>query len=414
MQNAESLSRDQIREFLRSSEPIEFTSGGREERYLWVERVLAAQRYRSLGKSERGLVRAYLRKVTGLSEAQTTRLIRAYLDYGVVQPQSYQRHAFAVRYTAEDIALLVDVDRAHGRLSGPATRRILERADEQFGEKQYERLSKISVAHLYNLRANARYRNQAAVFERTQSTAATIGQRRKPDPQGRPGYVRVDTVHQGDSAGTKGVYHINAVDAVTQWQVVGCAEKISEAYLLPVLAAVLAQFPFPIRGFHADNGSEYINHRVAEMLRKLHAEFTKSRACRSQDNALVEGKNGAVIRKLIGYGHIAGAHAAALQNFYGEHLNPYLNFHRPCGFATVSLDERGKRQRKYKIEDYRTPFEKLHSLPEAESFLKPGLSLRELEKRSLAISDTECARRMSAAKAKLLRRCLTPSSPNVR
>jgi uncharacterized protein YggL (DUF469 family) len=101
MQNAESLSRDQIREFLRSSEPIEFTSGGREERYLWVERVLAAQRYRSLGKSERGLVRAYLRKVTGLSEAQTTRLIRAYLDYGVVQPQSYPRHAFAVRYTAK-------------------------------------------------------------------------------------------------------------------------------------------------------------------------------------------------------------------------------------------------------------------------------------------------------------------------
>ena len=142
-----------------------------------------------------------------------------------------------------------------------------------------------------------------------------------------------------------------------------------------MLAAVLAQFPFPIRGFHADNGSEYVNHRVAGMLRKLHAEFTKSRACRSQDNALVEGKNGAVIRKLIGYGHIAGQHATALQNFYVEHLNPYLNFHRPCGFATVRLDERGKRERKYKIEDYRTPFEKLQSLPEAERFLKPGLSL---------------------------------------
>jgi hypothetical protein len=177
---------------------------------------------------------------------------------------------------------------------------------------------------------------------------------------------------------------------------------------------VLAQFPFPIRGFHADNGSEYINHRVADMLRKLHAEFTKSRACRSQDNALVEGKNGAVIRKLIGYGHIAGLHAAALQKFYLEHLNPYLNFHRPCGFATVSLDERGKRQRKYKIGDYKTPFEKLHSLPEAERFLKPGLSLPELEKRALAISDTECARRMSAAKTKLLRQCQTTSLPKFR
>jgi len=414
MQNAESLSRDQIREFLRSSEPIEFTSGGREERYGWVERVLAAQKYGKLGKRERGLVRAYVRKVSGLSEAQSTRLIRAFLDHGVVRAQPYQRHTFAAKYTAEDIALLAEVDRAHGRLSGPATRRILQRAYEQFGEQQYERLAKISVAHLYNLRASARYRNQAAVFEPTRSTAAAIGQRRKPDPQGRPGYVRVDTVHQGDSAGAKGVYHINAVDAVTQWQVVGCAEKISEAYLVPVLAAVLAQFPFPIRGFHADNGSEYINHRVAEMLGKLHAEFTKSRACRSQDNALVEGKNGAVIRKLIGYGYIAGQHAAALQEFYREHLNPYLNFHRPCGFATVSWDERGKRQRKYKTEDYRTPFEKLQSLPEAERFLKPGLSLPELEKRALAVSDTECARRMSAAKAKLLRQCQTPSLPKFR
>jgi len=411
MQNAESLSRDQIQEFLRSSDPIEFNGGGREERYRWVERVLVAQKYRDLGKRERGLVRRYLRKVTGLSEAQTTRLIRTYLDCGVIRARPYQRHRFAARYTVEDVALLAEVDRAHGRLSGPATRRILQRAYEQFEERQYERLAKISVGHLYNLRASGRYRNQAAVFAPTQSTAAAIGQRRKPDPQGRPGYVRVDTVHQGDRAGAKGVYHINAVDAVTQWQVVGCAEKISEAYLVPVLAAVLAQFPFPIRGFHADNGSEYINHRVAEMLRKLHAEFTKSRACRSQDNALVEGKNGAVIRKIIGYGHIAGPHAAALQKFYVEHLNPYLNYHRPCGFATVSLDQRGKRQRKYKIEDYRTPFEKLQSLPEAEQFLKPGLSLPGLEKQALAISDTECAQRMSAAKAKLLRQCQTPSLP---
>src|SRR5437588_4531810 len=161
MQNAESLSRDQIQEFLRSSEAIEFTSGGREERYLWVERVLAAQKYRELGKKERGLVRAYVRKVTGLSEAQTTRMVRAFLDHGAVCARPYQRHTFAARYTSEDIALLADVDRAHGRLSGPATRRILQRAYAQFREQQYERLRKISVGHLYNLRASARDRNQA-------------------------------------------------------------------------------------------------------------------------------------------------------------------------------------------------------------------------------------------------------------
>ena len=405
MWNAESLSREQIREFLKSSESIEFAGCGRHEKYAWVERVLQAQRYGELGKLERGVVRAYVEKMTGLSVSQATRLIRTFLDQGVVQVAPYQRHRFRTQYTAGDIALLAEVDRAHERLSGPATRRILEREYGQFGNPQYERLAKISVAHLYNLRASARYRNQAAVYEATRPTAIAIGERRKPEPQGRPGFLRVDTVHQGDWDGAKGVYHVNAVDTVTQWQVVGCASKISEAYLLPVLQAVLAQFPFAILGFHADNGSEYINHQVAKMLGKLHAEFTKSRACRSQDNALVEGKNGAVIRKLIGYGHIAGEHAEAIGKFYTQHLNPYLNFHRPCGFATVSLDDRGKRRRQYKTEDYRTPFETLQSLERVEQYLKPGTSLGELEREAMAMSDTACARQMSTAKSRLLREC---------
>jgi transposase InsO family protein len=361
MRNAESLSQEQIGEFVRSSQPIEFVGCGRDERYAFVERVLGVQNYASLGKRERGWVRAYVEKVTGMSVSQTTRVIRRFLDDGVVRTTPYERHSFPTLYRPEDIALLAGVDRVHERLSGPATRRILQREYEQFGNPQYERLAQISVSHLYNLRASARYRNQAAVFELTRPSVIAIGERRRPDPEGRPGFLRVDTVHQGDWDGAKGVYHINAVDAVTQWQVVGCASKISETYLLPVLQAVLEQFPFVVLGFHVDNGSEYINHRVAKLLAKLHAEFTKSRACRSQDNALVEGKNGAVIRKLIGYGHIASEHAEAIGEFYTQHLNPYLNFHRPCGFATVSLDERGKRRRRYKAEDYQTPFEKLKS-----------------------------------------------------
>jgi len=409
MLNAESLSQEQIREFLKSSRPIEFGGCGRNEKYAWVERVLGAQNYGALGKGERGVVRAYVEKVTGMSVSQTTRLIRGFLDSGEVRIAPYQRHGFPARYRVEDIALLAEVDRVHERLSGPATRRILQRECEQFGNTQFERLAQISVAHLYNLRASACYRNQAAVFEPTRPTGIAIGERRRPDPRGRPGFLRVDTVHQGDWDGAKGVYHINAVDAVTQWQVVGCASKISEVYLLPVLEAVLAQFPFVVLGFHVDNGSEYINHRVAKMLDKLHAEFTKSRACRSQDNALVEGKNGAVVRKLMGYGYIAGEHAEAIGKFYAQHLNPYLNFHRPCGFATVSLDERGKRQRQYKTEDYQTPLEKLKSLERAEQYLKPGVNLADLEREALAMSDTECARKMNAAKSRLLRQCKVQS-----
>src|SRR5436853_1083144 len=117
----------------------------------------------------------------------------------------------------------------------------------------------------------------------------------------------------------------------------GCTAQISENWLLPVLAQILQQFPFHIRGFHSDNGSEFINHTVSQLLNKLLAEQTKSRPRHSNDNGLVESKNAAVIRKHIGYGYIASGHATALMNFYREHLNPYLNFHRPCGVPEVTI-----------------------------------------------------------------------------
>ena len=215
MRNAESLSQEQIREFLNSTQPIEFAGSGRGERYAWVEQVLGAQKYPALGQRERGVVRGYVEKVTGMSASQTTRLIRKFLDHGRVGMAVYQRHSFQARYTREDIGLLAEVDRVHERLSGPATRRILEREYEQFGNQQYERLAKISVSHWYNLRASGRYRNQAAVLEPTRPSAMGIGERRRPDPRGRPGFLRVDTVHPGDWDGAKGVYPINAVDVIT-------------------------------------------------------------------------------------------------------------------------------------------------------------------------------------------------------
>ena len=403
MQNAENLNPDQIRRFLELSEGVEFAGQSRAEVYAFTERVLVTQQYAGLGKKERGAVRRYLSKVTGLSLPQIARLIAKYRKSGKVEAEPNRRHPFAARYTDGDIALLAEVDRAHERLSGPATKRILEREHGEFGKQEFQRLAGISVSHLYNLRRSLRYRRQAAVFEPTRPTPVSIAERRKPDPRGRPGFLRIDTVHQGDWDGVKGVYHINAVDAVTQWQVVGCAGKISEHYLIPVLEAMLHQFPFRILGFHSDNGSEFINRTVARLLEKLHAEFTKSRSNRSQDNALVEGKNGAVIRKLIGYGHIPGEQAERVQKFYAAHLNPYLNFHRPCGFATVSLDARGKRRRSYPAGDYQTPYEKLKSLPEAAQYLKPEVGFAQLDRRAARMSDTECARKMGAAKARLLR-----------
>jgi transposase InsO family protein len=154
------------------------------------------------------------------------------------------------------------------------------------------------------------------VFHKTRPTPVSIGERRRPEPDGRPGYLRVDAVHQGDQDGVKGVYHINAVDEVTQWQIVGATPRISEAWLKPLLESMLAQFPFRIRGFHSDNGSEFINHTVAESLNKLLIEQTKPRPRHSNDNGLVESKNGAVIRKHMGFDHIPAGHADSINIFW--------------------------------------------------------------------------------------------------
>ena len=370
MQAADQLSLEQIQAFLEASEEVGFKGRKREEVYGWVNQILRQQRYEQLGRKSRGLVRRYVEKMTGLSRAQTTRLISVYRNGEEVKPKEYRRHRFPQRYTREDVDLLATVDAAHERLSGPATKKLLYRAYHDFGDARYQRLWKLSVAQLYRLRQSRRYREQQMVYQPTRPTKVSIGERRRPEPNGQPGYLRVDTVHQGDLEGAKGVYHINAVDEVTQWEVVGATAQISEAYLLPVLEAMLRQFPFHIHGFHSDNGSEFINHTVAKLLNKLLIEQTKSRPRHSNDNGLAEAKNGAVVRKHMGYNYIAAGHAATIDTFYQEHFNPYLNFHRPCGVPERKANAKGKEKRVYQW--YATPWEILRQLPGLAGHLKEG------------------------------------------
>ena len=404
MHEAEKLSLESISQFVLASEELRFESENRQQVYEWVESVLVQQEYTRQGKAARGLLRRYVEKMTGLSRAQVTRLIACYTASGRVEVTVYRRRRFPQRYTRGDIELLASVDEAHETLSGPATRRILEREFELFGKPEYARLATISVAHLYNLRQHPRYRERLLHYTKTRPTTVSIGERRKPQPQGQPGFLRVDTVHQGDQpgSGAKGVYHINAVDEVTQWQVVASTPRISEAYLKPVLAAMLHQFPFRIKGFHSDNGSEFINKTVAELLDKMLIEQTKSRPRQSGDNGLVESKNGAVIRKHIGYGYIDAGHADSLNVFYREHLNPYLNYHRPCAQAEVKIDEKGRKRVRYRR--YQTPLETLSNLDKPAQYMRQGRSLNALKRVAAAISDTDAAKRMQQAKNKLFER----------
>src|SRR5437660_2661848 len=395
----EKLSLQQIAKFLAAAKEVQFKASERKEIYGWIERLLCQQQYVRQGRRARGLLRRYIGKMTGLSRAQLTRLVGRYVATGQVRMKSSHRHRFRQRDTRADIELLAQVDEAHEGLSGPATRRILQREFHEYGKAEFERLAGISHGHLYNLRRHPRYRQRRQNYQKTRPSMVPIGERRRPDPKGRPGYLRVDTVHQGDTETAKGVYHINAVDEVTQWEIAASVERISEVYLEPVLATLLTQFPFVIHGFHSDNGSEFINQTVAKLLNKLMIKQTKSRPRHSNDNGLAETKNGAVIRKHMGYGPMAAEQAAAVQQFYRNHFNPYLNFHRPCAQPQLYTDEKGRTRRQYRL--YLTPWESLQQVPKAAQYLRKGMSLAMLERVAGAVSDTEAAQRMQRAKQKL-------------
>ena len=394
---AEKLGLVEIEAFLSASESVRFVSCGRMEIYSWVERLLCHHEYPLQGRRSKGLLRAYAEHMTGLSRAQSTRLIGAYVKAGRIAPKPSLRPRFRRHYTADDVELLASVDRAHERLSGQATRHILKREFEVYGKPEFERLAKLSSSHLYNLRRSPRYGLRS--YEKTRPSAIQIGQRRKPAPNAQPGFLRIDTVHQGDGPEGKGIYHINAVDEVTQWEVVLATPRISEAWLEPLLESMLRQFPFAILNFHTDNGSEFINKTVAQLLEKLLIGQTKSRPRKSGDNGLVETKNAAIVRKHIGWGHISPAHAAPINQFYTGFLNPYVNYHRPSAQAEVQIDDKGRKRRLYK--KWQTPFEKLLSLDRPQQFLRPGLSIAALKRVAATMSDTEAARRMQQAKSNM-------------
>jgi hypothetical protein len=396
---------EQVKQFLEGTERVEFRGLTVEEKYGWIERVLVRFRYQGLERAEKGVIRRYIEKVSGYSRAQVSRLIREYKRRGRLKRTQYRRHRFPRRYPSSDIELLARTDELHGYLSGQATKKIMEREYSFYGHLEFRNISQISIAHLYNLRRSRIYRSITKRFTKTRPAVVKIGERVRPDPVGRPGYIRIDTVHQGDLNGQKGVYHINAVDEVTQWQIVASVERISETYLVPALESMLSPtlsgFPFFITGFHSDNGSEFINHTVAKLLNKLLIRFTKCRARHTNDNGLVESKNGSVVRKQLGYAYIPQACAELINQYNRAFLNPYVNFHRPCFFPVSVIDHKGKIKKTYPYEKVMTPYEKLKSLADGESCLRPGVTLERLGTIAYQMSDNEFAERMVKARSNL-------------
>jgi hypothetical protein len=394
---------------------VAFTAAGDDgERYAHISRVLLRFDYPGRNKRERGVVLRYLQHTSGYSRAQVTRLVARWQGNRLALTPLAKRYGapslpFARKYTPADVALLVEMDKAHEDVCGPAMACLLQRAYHDYDDARYERLAQLSVSHLYNLRKSNGYQVLRTTFTKTHPVCNAIGVRKAPAPEGRAGFVRIDSVHQGDQDGMKGVYHITCVDAVSQWQVEACVERISEAYLLPVLAQIIAQFPFVVAGFHSDNGSEYVNSKVAKLLEKLRIEQTKSRSRQSNDNALAESKNASVVRKHMGYDHIPQKYARPINAFYQETFNPWLNLHRPCLFATSIENAKGKIVKRYKHEDVKTPLDCL-ALLNAQGLVtfKDGSTLAALQAQASAQTDLAAAQAMQQAKRELFATFIKP------
>lgn len=394
----------QMEEFLKSNGFLEMRIEKNEERYEFVKTVLAKTRYPKLKKKEKKIVLEYLKFLSGYSRSHLKNMARKWKKGRLHFNKLRKRHKFPVKYFAPDIARLIKTDVIHSCLNGKTTKEILQREFEKFGKTEYENISRISVSHLYNLRNhNRQYQSSAAmVFKHTQATPANIGIRRKPRPCGKPGYLRVDTVHQGDLDKVKGVYHINIIDEVTQYEMIATVAGISERFLKPVLQELLSLFPFKIHEFHSDNGSEYINQVVAALLTNLLIEQSKSRARKTNDNALVESKNGSIVRKLYGRNFIDQKFAPLINEFNRKYVNIYLNYHRPCQFSEDFIDSKGKIRKKYN--SVMIPYEKLKSLKNAEEYLREGFSFEELDKIAYEESDNDFGENMKKAKEELFKK----------
>ena len=394
----------QMEEFLKSSDSLKMEISIDSDKYDFVRAVLIKTRYQKLKRSEKRIAQQYLKFFTGYSKGHIKTLISDWKKGKLLWNANRSRRKFPVKYFTSDVGRLIDTDVAHGCLNGKATKKIMQREFAVFGKKEYENISEISISHLYNIRNNnLQYESSEALFfKHTQSAKADIGIRRKPMPFGLPGFLRIDTVHQGDLDGVKGVYHINIIDEVTQYEMIATVSGISQQFLKPVIEALLDSFPFKIYEFHSDNGSEYINKIVAELLTKLVIKQSKSRSRKTNDQALVEGKNGSIVRKLFGRNFIDQKFAPLMNVFNRNFVNIYLNYHRPCLFSRDEINRLGKIKKKYDV--IMTPYEKLKSLDQASQHLRDGITFESLDKIAYAESDNDFGKKLMKAKGELFKK----------
>lgn len=396
----------QIEKFLNLPRKTKFKFDSKRDCYKFFRKTTWNLHYKKLSREDRGKVLRYLKFISGYSVSHTKRLVLKAITGKLFDPKTTRnKTSFQRKYSDEDVKLFAEFDGLANYPNGFALQENFRRMYENFKNESFKHLAGISHGQIYNLRKTTLYRKITSKYKHTEAVSQNkIGVREKPDPKGRPGFIRVDSVHGGDKDNEKGVYYINLVDEITQSEIVICVKGISERFLSEVWDEILVSFPFVVINFHSDNGSEFVNKVVADILNRLHIRQTKSRPRKHNDNGLVESKNGWVIRKHFGYIFVHRECAPLINEFLDKYFNRFLNYHRPCAFPTRKILPNGKVKITYKKEDYKTPYEKLKEIDPKGKYLQKGLTYDKLDKDAYNISDFDFLKVMKEEYRKMLRK----------
>ncbi len=394
MKNSHKLSIAQIDDLLKVG--LEFQIRDKSEGRKWLEKLLRFHNYFKLSKKEKGTIIDYASIVLCLSQDRVKKLCSIWHNTGRIERQKYKRTHSHNKYTREDIALVYETRDLH-QTNGNAIKKILVDEYIIYRDTSYINIKDISVSYIYVLLGKNSHNLRG-----TASINAAIGIRQALSKDGLPGHISIDSVHQKENNEDKELYYINVVDYHTQWQRIYIVTAISQRYLAPVLKDILKYFPFKITEFHSDNGSEFINKVISNILNRMHVKQLKSRSFRSEDNGQVETKN-TIIRKEMGYTPIDSKYIPQLDTFFKDYYDEYLNYHHPCGFPEIKIDDKGRIRKKYKQSDYMTPYQRLKFIDPKGKSLKKEFSFKEMDNIELRYSHNQYMKLVQIQKHEILK-----------
>jgi hypothetical protein len=177
-----------------------------------------------------------------------------------------------------------------------------------------------------------------------------------------PGFVEIDLVgHDNGIPGHDFCFTLTVTDVVTGWTEFQAIRNKAYKWVAEALIEITARFPVPIRGIDCDNGSEFINHHMVKYCKDNTITFTRGRPYKKNDNCFVEQKNGAIIRKLIGYGRFDTDGELEILNQAYDSLRMSVNYFLPSVKLLQKTRKGSKVVKKY--DDPKTAYERLMVSP---------------------------------------------------